>query len=122
MRRPQETLRQVAYFHEAQRTAAEKAGLEWKHDDLRHLFISYRLAEIQNANGVVLEAGNSPQVIFRNSGELVTPYDARLGFRSCRQSARRPFPCRQLTLLPWLQTVTKQHHDTYQVGVNQWRP
>jgi hypothetical protein len=49
----------------------------WKHNALRHSFISYRLAEIQNAAQVALEAGNSPQMIFKHCRELVRPAEAK---------------------------------------------
>ncbi|MBI2925005.1 MAG: site-specific integrase [Verrucomicrobia bacterium] len=64
------------YFYEAQRDTARCAGLRWKHNALRHSFISYRLAQIQNANQVALEAGNSPNMIFAHYRELVRPADA----------------------------------------------
>jgi integrase len=48
----------------------------WKHNALRHSFISYRLAEVQNANQVALEAGNSAAMIFKHYRELVTKEDA----------------------------------------------
>jgi hypothetical protein len=47
---------------------------------LRHSFISYRVAEIQNANQVALEAGNSPQMIFQHYRELVRPAEAKKWF------------------------------------------
>jgi hypothetical protein len=53
---------------------------EWKRDALRHSYISYRVAETQNVAQVALEAGNSPQVIFRNYRELVRPADAKQWF------------------------------------------
>jgi hypothetical protein len=53
---------------------------EWKHNGLRHSFISYRVALVKNVNQVALEAGNSPQVIFSNYRELVTPQDAKAWF------------------------------------------
>jgi integrase len=46
---------------------------EWRHNALRHSFISYRVAETQNVAQVALEAGNSPKVIFSNYRELVKP-------------------------------------------------
>lgn len=46
------------------------------HNGLRHSFISYRLADIQNAPQVELEAGNSPAMIFKHYRELVTREDA----------------------------------------------
>jgi integrase len=63
-----------------QQEAAAKSGVEWKHNALRHSFISYRLAETQNAAQVSLEAGNSPQMIHRHYKELVKPADALAWF------------------------------------------
>jgi integrase len=68
------------YFYEAQRTAATKAKLKWKANALRHSWISYRLAELQDVNKVALEAGNSPGMIFSNYRELVKPADAKRWF------------------------------------------
>lgn len=51
-------------------------GIPWKRNGLRHSFVSYRLAQIQNVNQVALECGNSPGVIFKNYRELVQPSDA----------------------------------------------
>ena len=62
------------------------ASIEWKHNGLRHSFISYRLAEVQSADRVALEAGNSPMMLFRHYRELVTPTDAAEWF------AIRPVP------------------------------
>jgi integrase len=59
----------------------EKAsGIEWKTNALRHSFISYRVAQVQNAAQVALEAGNSPQMIFRHYRELVRPDEALAWF------------------------------------------
>lgn len=83
-----------AYLYEAlQATAAataveanaERGGdamdaVKWKQNALRHSFISYRVAEIQDVNKVALEAGNSPAMIFSNYRELVTPNDAKKWF------------------------------------------
>ena len=52
----------------------------WKHNGLRHSFCSYRLAAIKNAAQVALEAGNSPQIIFRNYRQLVTEAQAHQWF------------------------------------------
>lgn len=59
---------------------ARQCGIQWKHNGLRHSFISYRVAQIQNVNQVALEAGNSPQMIFRHYRELVTPAEAKRWF------------------------------------------
>jgi len=48
------------------------AKVEWKHNALRHSFISYRLAIIKNVHQVSLEAGNSPQMVFAHYRQLVT--------------------------------------------------
>src|SRR5262249_4256788 len=45
-------------------TAEKKlAAVPWKHNGLRHSFISYRLAELKNDAQVALEAGNSANTI-----------------------------------------------------------
>jgi integrase len=69
-----------AWFFEAMRNVASEANIKWKQNALRHSFISYRLAEIQDVNRVALEAGNSPQMIFRHYRELATPDQARTWF------------------------------------------
>ncbi|MDP7309455.1 MAG: hypothetical protein QF405_17560, partial [Roseibacillus sp.] len=51
---------------------ARKQGLRWPRNVLRHSFISYRVAQIQDVNQVALEAGNSPNIIFKHYRELVT--------------------------------------------------
>ena len=45
---------------------SERAGIKWKHNGLRHSYISYRVAETQDVPQVALEAGNSPEMIFRH--------------------------------------------------------
>jgi integrase len=55
-------------------------SFQWKRNALRHSFISYRIAIIQDVAKVALEAGNSPQVIFSNYRELVTAKQAREWF------------------------------------------
>jgi integrase len=52
----------------------------WKHNALRHSFISYRVAQTQNVAQVALEAGNSPQMIFQHYRELVQPDAAKEWF------------------------------------------
>lgn len=56
---------------------ATTAGLTgWKKNALRHSFISYRVAAVQNVAQVALEAGNSPTIIFSSYRSLVTPLEA----------------------------------------------
>ncbi len=52
----------------------------WKRNGLRHSFISYRLAIVQDAAKVALEAGNSAKQIFQNYREIVTPEKAAIWF------------------------------------------
>ena len=56
--------------------AQEGVGFKWKHNALRHSYISYRVAQVQNVAQVALEAGNTPKIIFSNYRELVKPADA----------------------------------------------
>ena len=74
--------------NKALKVAAEKDGqdpekskqVKWKKNALRHSFISYRVAETQDVAKVALEAGNSPQIIFRHYRELVQPKEAKAWF------------------------------------------
>jgi len=77
-----------AWFFEAMRNAATDAKIKWKQNALRHSFISYRLAEIQDVNRVALEAGTSPQMIFRHYRELATPEQARTWFKIAPDDAK----------------------------------
>ncbi len=52
------------------------AGVSWRDNGARHSYISYRLADIQDAAKVALEAGNSPNVVFKHYRELVKPAEA----------------------------------------------
>jgi len=74
------------YYHELTREMAGNTktdklpAVELKHNALRHSFISYRVAAIQNVAQVALEAGNSPAMIFGHYRELVTADDAKKWF------------------------------------------
>ena len=81
-----------AWFFEAMRNAASHAKIKWKQNALRHSFISYRLTELQDVNRVALEAGNSPQMIFRHYRELATPVQARTWFAIAPQAAPNVVP------------------------------
>jgi hypothetical protein len=54
--------------------------MEWPRNALRHSYISYRLAIVKDAAKVALEAGNSPDIIFKHYRELVTEQDAKAWF------------------------------------------
>ena len=55
---------------------AEKSGVPWKHNGLRHSFISYRVAILNDVGRVSLEAGNSPTMIFKHYRQLVRESEA----------------------------------------------
>jgi integrase len=65
---------------ESENRESGNTGFEWKHNALRHSFCSYRLADVKSAAQVSLEAGNSPQMIFRHYRELVTEKAAKVWF------------------------------------------
>jgi integrase len=70
-----------AAAEEASEQKKEEAPQQtWKKNALRHSFISYRVAAIQNVNQVALECGNSPAIIFRHYRELVRPTEAEKWF------------------------------------------
>ena len=56
----------VPFAFEAMATTGGSASVEWRHNALRHSFISYRFAEIKNENQVALEAANSPNMVHGN--------------------------------------------------------
>ncbi|MGZ4973442.1 MAG: tyrosine-type recombinase/integrase [Limisphaerales bacterium] len=66
--------------HKAWQTESRPGQFKWKHNALRHSFISYRVAQVQNVAQVALEAGNSPKMVFSNYRELVRPTDAQRWF------------------------------------------
>ena len=74
-------------------TLVKASGVKWKDNGARHSFISYRLAEIQDAAKVALEAGNSPNIVFKHYRELVKPADAVRWFAVSREQ-----PANVLTL------------------------
>jgi integrase len=87
-----------AWFFEAMRNAASDAKIKWKQNALRHSFISYRLAEVQDVNRVALEAGTSPQMIFRHYRELATPEQARSWFAISPDGAAKIVPMRRISV------------------------
>ena len=76
--------------HMKLRRLAERIETKWKRNALRHSFISYRVAAIQNVAQVALEAGNSPRVIFSNYREVVTPKQAKEWFEIGLDSVTNP--------------------------------
>lgn len=54
--------------------------MPWKHNGLRHSFISYRLAVVKDVGQVSLEAGNSPQMVFKHYRQLVRESEAKAWF------------------------------------------
>jgi integrase len=67
-------------FRPVQDLLAKTPGVKWKHNALRHSFVSYRMAITKNENLVAAEAGNSPAKIFQNYRELVSDHDAAAWF------------------------------------------
>ena len=72
----------------AKKKAVRKAGFKWKHNALRHSFISYRVADIKNVQQVALECGNSPAIIFKNYRELVTAEQGKAWFSIQAESGK----------------------------------
>jgi integrase len=83
-----------AMFFKTRLQVAAKAKVSWKQNVLRHSFISYRLAELQNINQVALEAGNSPKMIHRCYRELATPEQAKSWFSIAPVEAPNVVPIR----------------------------
>lgn len=64
----------------ALRAAAEQGGFKVIYDGLRHSFITFRVADIQNLPQVALEAGNSPAIIQEHYNGRSTPAEAKKYF------------------------------------------
>ena len=60
--------------------AAVKAGLQWRHNALRHSFGSYRVAQTKSVDQTSLEMGNSPVMIKRHYLEAVHEDEAAKWF------------------------------------------
>lgn len=60
--------------------ALDAAGIASVHNGLRHSFCTYRLAAVQSAAQVALEAGNSPTMLFRHYRALATTEEATAWF------------------------------------------
>jgi integrase len=62
------------------RQALEPLKVKMVHNGLRHSFATYRLADVQSADQVALEMGNSPRKLFQNYRELATKAQAERWF------------------------------------------
>jgi integrase len=83
----------------------KEVKIAWKRNALRHSFISYRVAEVQNVAQVALEAGNSPKIIFSNYRELVKAADAKKWFAVMPEPQPNVTPMPQPATLPARQVV-----------------
>jgi integrase len=81
-----------AMFFKKRLQVSGAAKVTWKTNALRHSWISYRLAEVQDVNRVALEAGNSAQMIFRHYRELVAPEEAQTWFAIKPSAGRKVVP------------------------------
>ncbi len=77
------------YLYRAQETTAKAAGIDWKHNALRHSFASYRFALLnQDAGRVAGELGNSPAMVHKHYKELVASDDATRWFAIVPESTQ----------------------------------
>ena len=58
------------------RPVLKASNVAWHHNVTRHSFVSYHLAEFQNAAKTALQAGHTEEMTFRHYRELVTPDQA----------------------------------------------
>lgn len=77
IREPQGRVNTILDMNHVPKQIERASGVQWKHNALRHSFISYRVAAIKNTAQVALECGTSEQKIFQNYRELVTERSAR---------------------------------------------
>ena len=60
-------------IHEALYKIADRVGVEWKKNALRHSFVSYRLAATNDGAKTALEAGHDQSILFRHYREVTSP-------------------------------------------------
>lgn len=58
------------------RPVLRASKVEWFQNVTRHSFVSYHLAQFQNAGKTALQAGHTEQMVFQHYRELVMPADA----------------------------------------------
>lgn len=79
-------------LQDARAACVKASGVKWKDNGCRHSYISYRLADTQNAAQVSLEAGNSPGVVFKHYRELVKPDAAKSWFAVAPEQPAKILP------------------------------
>jgi integrase len=84
---------------------AKKLGIDWPHNALRHSYISYRIALVKDAAKVALEAGNSPDIIFKHYRELVTDDTAAEWFSINPPEGLAPAPTPRRRYTPRVRAV-----------------
>jgi len=70
------------------RKICKAAGVAWKHNGLRHSFITYRLAMSKDFVRTAFEAGNSPQIIRSNYDAVATEQEGKLWFSVVPETAK----------------------------------
>ncbi len=75
-------------FNDHQKATAAAAGLEWKHNALRHSFVTYRVASTQDVNRTSLEAGNSAKIVFAHYRALATQAEGKAWFSIMPKKAK----------------------------------
>lgn len=70
----------LSHISNALRKVAKEAGIKWKHNALRHTYISARVAECADVPRVADEAGNSVQIIRTNYLKRMRPTIAAAWF------------------------------------------
>lgn len=80
--------------------AALRVDVPWRHNGLRHSFISYRLAVCADAARVATEAGNSPNMVHRHYKALVSEADGRAWFDLRPAQAPNVIPMATLVQAP----------------------
>jgi integrase len=90
------TTKQLLKIAAATRNGEEEVpALEWKHNALRHSFISYRVAECADVPRVADEAGNSPQMIRQHYLRRIKPAAAAEWFAIMPAKVDNVIPLRE---------------------------
>jgi integrase len=89
----------------------------WRHNGLRHSFISYRVSGTGDVARTALEAGNSPKMIFRHYREVVDEQAAKAWFSITPPEGWGGFPDDRKTRA--LTCATVRHHEHHRTHPDQ---
>lgn len=95
---------------------ARLAGVTWKHDALRHTFVSYRLLDVKNRDQVAHEAGHTVAVQLDHYDGLVNPADVKPFWEHRQDVTKLPWHAEIPDVKTLIRRVAEMNADTANKG------